>query len=228
MRVWRTVQPWILVLAHIDRDERLAARSAQRMTDKNKYQRRRELTIAIEQCRKCPDMNEPGITEAAPGFGSIRSPVVIVGQSLCRKCMDTKVPFTGGSGRLIDDALAEAGLDKPDIFITNVVHCHPRGDRKSLPHEIDNCKGYLFDELEIISPRLVIGLGKDVEKTLLARYREVKTLHWQPFLAPMNPAPTERYFLFMGHPSWILRKHDDSLERQYVNGFAAALRWAFA
>ena len=91
----------------------------------NKHQRRRELAITIEQCRKCDGMNEPGITEAAPGFGSIRSPVVIVGQSLCEKCMGTKVPFTGGSGRLIDASLRIAGLDKPDIFITNVVHCHP-------------------------------------------------------------------------------------------------------
>ena len=59
--------------------------------------------------------------------------------------MDTKVPFTGGSGRLIDDILEMAGLDKPDIFITNVVHCHPPNNRKSYRYEIDNCKHYLFD-----------------------------------------------------------------------------------
>ena len=110
------------------------------MTAMNRYQRRRELAVTIEQCHKCPGMNEPGKTEAAPGFGSIRSPVVIVGQSLCEKCMDTKVPFTGGSGRLIDDSLKAANLDKPEIFITNVVHCHPPNNRKSYRYEIDNCK----------------------------------------------------------------------------------------
>jgi uracil-DNA glycosylase family 4 len=44
--------------------------------------------------------------------------------------METQVPFTGGSGRLIDDALALAGMPKNSIFITNVVHCHPPGNRK--------------------------------------------------------------------------------------------------
>jgi DNA polymerase len=77
--------------------------------------------------------------------------------------MDTKVPFTGGSGRLIDDSLKVANLDKPDIFITNVVHCHPPNNRKSYAHEIDNCKQYLFDELAIISPKLVIGLNRTGE-----------------------------------------------------------------
>jgi DNA polymerase len=142
----------------------------------NRYQRRRELAITIEQCHKCKDLNEPGKTEAAPGFGSVQSPVVIVGQSLCEKCMDTKVPFTGGSGRLIDESLEIAGLDKPDIFITNVVHCHPPNNRKSYPHEIDNCKQYLFDEVKMVAPQLVIGLGEDAKVTLLSKYPDVERL----------------------------------------------------
>jgi uracil-DNA glycosylase family 4 len=197
------------------------------MTAMNKYQRRRELAITIEQCHKCKDLNEPGRTEAAPGFGSIRSPVVIVGQSLCEKCMDTKVPFTGGSGRLIDDSLKAANLDKPDIFITNVVHCHPPNNRKSLQLEIDNCKPYLVDELDIISPKLVIGLGNDARVTLLSEYRDVNPLSWQPFSAPTATGSNDPHFLFAPHPSWILRQHSDSLERQYVAGLASALRWSF-
>ncbi|BBZ70795.1 uracil-DNA glycosylase family protein [Mycobacterium paraseoulense] len=190
----------------------------------NKHQRRRELAITIEQCHKCDGMNEPGVTEAAPGFGSIRSPVVIVGQSLCEKCMDTKVPFTGGSGRLIDASLQLAGLDKPDVFITNVVHCHPSKNHESLPIWIDNCKGYLFSEIDIVEPRLVIGLGKDARTTLLSHYGDTEPLLWQPFSAPKTRG---LHFLFMPHPSWIRRQHNDSLEQQYVYGLASALRWSF-
>ncbi|WP_102417147.1 uracil-DNA glycosylase family protein [Mycobacterium sp. 4858] len=198
------------------------------MTGMNRHQRRRDLAITIEQCSKCDGLNEPGKTEAAPGFGSIRSPVVIVGQSLCEKCMDTKVPFTGGSGRLIDASLQIAGLYKPDIFITNVVHCHPPPEaKKSHPEWIENCKDYLFEELEIVRPKLVIGLGGDAENTMLKEYGDVEKLPWQPFTAPKTKAPNNRHYLFMPHPSWILRQHDDSLEQQYIAGLASALRWAF-
>lgn len=74
-------------------------------------------------------MNEPGRTESAPGYGSLVSAVVLVGQSLCKKCMESRIPFTGGSGRYIDQALDLAGREKSEVFTTNLVHCHPEGDR---------------------------------------------------------------------------------------------------
>jgi hypothetical protein len=73
----------------------------------------------------------------------------------------------------------------------------------------------------------VIGLGKDARVTLLLEYREVKPLSWQPFSAPIDSRSDDPYFLFMPHPSWIKRQHDDSLERQYLAGLASALRWSF-
>ena len=79
-------------------------------------------------------MNVPGETQSAPGFGTVCSPVVIVGQSLCGKpYMDSQIPFTGGSGKLIDEALDNVDKDKSDVFTTNVVHCHPPGNRPSRP-----------------------------------------------------------------------------------------------
>jgi DNA polymerase len=90
--------------------------------------RRQQLKLTadrIGKCRQCPGMNEPGVTVSAAGFGSPISPVAIVGQSLCRKCMESGIPFTGGSSGYIDDALELARRKKRDLFITNVVHCHP-------------------------------------------------------------------------------------------------------
>src|SRR4051812_19607173 len=107
----------------------------------------------IGKCRECPDMNEPGVTASAPGYGSAHAPVAIVGQSLCRKCMESGIPFTGGSGTYIDRALELAGLEKRELFITNVVHCHPVDDRRSHPYEIANCLHFLHEELDVVSPR---------------------------------------------------------------------------
>jgi uracil-DNA glycosylase family 4 len=125
-------------------------------------------------------MNVPGETESAPGFGSLHSPVVIVGQSLCGKpCMDSQIPFTGGSGKLIDEALAIVGKDKSDVFTTTVVHCHPPRNRKSLTEWIENCTPYLHRELDIFAPRLIIGLGGDAATALQARYSKTEPLSWE-------------------------------------------------
>ncbi len=53
--------------------------------------------------------------------------------------MATQIPFTGGSGKLIDECFDRAEIAKEEIFITNVVHCHPPKNRKSLPEWIKNC-----------------------------------------------------------------------------------------
>ncbi len=105
-------------------------------------------------------MNEPGVTASAPGYGSPHAPVAIVGQSLCRKCMESGIPFTGGSGAYIDRVLEIAGREKRELFITNVVHCHPLDDRRSHPYEIENCLHFLHEELGVVEPRLSIGFGE--------------------------------------------------------------------
>jgi DNA polymerase len=186
------------------------------------------LAAQITACRRCKGMNKPGKTQAAPGYGSVRSPVVIVGQSLCRPCMKTQIPFTGGSGLILERAFGLAGVAKDDIFITNVVHCHPPKNRESLPHWIKNCSPYLHSELEIVGPRLVIGLGKDAEAALRAFYPpEAGVLEW-PFAAPRATRSTAApCLLFAKHPSWIKRQHDASLEKEYVNSLADALKWGF-
>jgi hypothetical protein len=100
----------------------------------------------IKRCRKCvsPDrLNGPGVTESAPGFGSLDLPVAIVGEALCRKCIETQEPFVGGSARILKDAFTRAGYKKSDLLITNSIHCHPPGDRdptnKKLTTALGSC-----------------------------------------------------------------------------------------
>ncbi|AYM40350.1 uracil-DNA glycosylase family protein [Mycobacteroides chelonae] len=190
--------------------------------------RRRQLDLIadrISKCRQCPGMNEPGVTASARGFGSAHSPVAIVGQSLCRKCMESGIPFTGGSGRYIDDALEIADRKKAELFITNVVHCHPPGDRPSERHEIDNCLHFLHDELDVVQPRLIIGLGEDAEKVLTARYPEGRQLAW-PFTKPRTVEPDTTYLLFPEHPG-SLRFKKTADRAYYTPTLASAITWGF-
>ncbi|BCI54249.1 hypothetical protein NIIDNTM18_35270 [Mycolicibacterium litorale] len=173
-------------------------------------------------------MNVEGVTQAAPGWGSIDSPVVIVGQSLCEQCMKPQEPFYEGSGSLLDAGFERAGCRKADMFVTNAVHCHPPGNRRSHDHEIVNCSAYLYRELQIVRPRLVIGLGEDAERVLSFFYPSARTVPW-PFVAPRNVrSKTVPCLHFAKHPSWIKRQHSAELEKRYVDSLAEAVKWAIA
>jgi hypothetical protein len=78
----------------------------------------RTLAAQVRGCTARDGMNIPAVTQSAPGYGSVRSPVVIVGQSLCGPCMASQIPFTGGSGRFLDRSLTIAGVAKEDVFTT--------------------------------------------------------------------------------------------------------------
>jgi len=184
------------------------------------------LDDVIRECRRCPDMNEQGVTQAAPGWGSIDSPVVLVGQSLCEQCMKQQEPFYEGSGSLLESSFSRVPIDKDQLFLTNAVHCHPRGNRKSYNHEIVNCSPHLLGELELVRPRLIIGLGEDAERVLMFLYPTARIVPW-PFSEPKNlRSKTVPCLHFMKHPSWIKRKHDSALEDVYVQSLAGALKWA--
>ena len=174
------------------------------MSDATRVRRMRTLAAQVRGCTACEGMNIPAVTQSAPGYGSVHSPVAIVGQSLCGPCMATQIPFTGGSGRFLDRSLAAAGLAKEDVFITNVVHCHPPGNRPSQPHEIANCRPYLHRELAIVAPRLVIGLGRDAHAALQIAYPDAPVLPWPFKRARRAPALDESTaLLFAPHPSCL-------------------------
>ena len=196
-----------------------------KMTD-SRVRRMRTLATQIRGCTACAGMNIPEVTQAAPGYGSAHSPVVIVGQSLCGPCMATQIPFTGGSGRFLDRALTAAGLAKANVFTTNVVHCHPPNNRPSLPHEIANCRPYLARQIDIVAPRLIICLGRDARAALELIQPTAPVLPWpftRPRKAPAAQDPTR--LLFAPHPSWIARQPRTDQDA-YVDSLTAALRWA--
>ena len=145
------------------------------MTTDARRRQKDALDRKIRRCRECTDMNEPGVTEAAPGFGSIDSPVAIVGEALCRACMDHQEPFYGGSGRVLDRCYKRAGVAKTDLFITNSIHCPPRRSRPTPTREHKNCLPFLREELrEIVQPRVVIGVGKFAKTSLMWIYPEAR------------------------------------------------------
>ena len=163
--------------------------------------------------------------------GSRNSPVVIVGESLGRQ--KSRIPFDGGSGWLLDRALAEAGKTKADVFTTNVVDWHPTNNYRITRQDIESGKPRLKREVEAVSPKLVICLGKVAAETLRDLYPKARGLRW-PFNPPRKRIDNSPALLFVLHPSAALRERNklpegqrERYERRYVSSLARALRWSF-
>jgi DNA polymerase len=186
------------------------------------------LNADIHDCIRCrPELNIQDETESAPGYGSKSSRVVVVGQSLCKLCMKHHEPFRGGSERFIKAALNLVGRVKEDVFTTNVVHCHPPGNRPSRTKEIEHCSEYLYRELDLVGPRLVIGLGRDerAHVVLRAKYPDVVPLEWWPGDPPLSPTGNPA-LVFFPHPSWV-KFQPTAVRDEWVADLAAVIEWGF-
>jgi DNA polymerase len=125
--------------------------------------KKKSLDAQILKCRKCPGLNIKRLTECACGWGDLNSPIFFIGQSLHKPGVVSGLPFILGSGYMLDAALRLSGLLRKDIFISNTIHCHPERNRASTEEERKNCEPYLWQELDIVQPKLIIALGNDAK-----------------------------------------------------------------
>jgi len=188
----------------------------------NRAEKWKLLKKEIKSCTKCEGMNSAELgTQNAPGYGNKKSPVVFIGQSLCGKpCIEAQIPFTGGSGKVLDQAFERAGIQKKDIYITNVVKCHPIGNRGSHNHEIENCRTYLKNELEWIAPEIIICLGMDAWGFFDGSVSKpcVKEINSQGKIITIH---------FVYHPSYIMKRPRQERD-EYVENISLIVRTANA
>ena len=170
----------------------------------NRMQKKIVLDTKIKKCKKCPGLNRNG-TENAPGYGNICSPIFFVGQSLCDMCRLTQIPFTRGSGDLLDEAFFAVGKIKSDFFTTNVVHCHPSGNRPSKPQEILNCRMFLIAELELVKPKAIVTLGGDAKSAInkLVESGELSLLEKVDIINVYHPAYFKHCYSPKKERNWV-------------------------
>lgn len=125
----------------------------------------KSLARRITQCEKCPGLNMRKLTENAPGWGNLNADIFFIGQSLHEPGVSSGIPFILGCGYYIDAALRLSGLLRKDVFLTNVVHCHPPKNRASSEKEKRNCFPYLIQEIDIVWPKLIVLMGEDAKQT---------------------------------------------------------------
>ena len=103
-----------------------------------------------------------------PGDGKTSAKVMLIGEAPGREEDETGHPFVGAAGRFLDDVLEGAGVKRDDLFITNIVKCRPPKNRAPRVNEIETCvSNYLFEQIELIDPRLIMLLGGVAAKKIL-------------------------------------------------------------
>ena len=183
-----------------------------------------KLRQAAAGCRAC-DLWERG-TQTVFGEGGSRARVMLVGeQPGDREDLEGR-PFVGPAGRILDDSLEKAGIDRRAVYVTNVVKhfkWEPRGKRRihQKPNsvEIGACRPWLDAEIAVVQPEVVVCLGATAAQALLGRTFRVSRQRGE--FVPSSLAPR---VLATVHPSSILRAPDDETRRAETVRFVADLK----
>ncbi|HUE75632.1 MAG TPA: uracil-DNA glycosylase [Chloroflexota bacterium] len=117
-----------------------------------------ELSQEISGCQKCPLAK--GRLKTVPGEGPSDARILFIGEAPGHNENQQGRPFVGAAGQLLEELLASIGLERSDVFITNVVKCRPPGNRDPQPVEIDSCGDYLDRQIKAIAPRVIVTLGR--------------------------------------------------------------------
>jgi DNA polymerase len=181
------------------------------------------LRAAAAGCHACPLWKRG--TQTVFGEGSARARLVLVGEQPGNDEDVTGRPFVGPAGRLLDRALAEAGIERRAVYVTNVVKhfkWEPKGKRRihQKPNalEIAACLPWLIAELEVVKPRVVVCLGATAAQALLGRTFRVSQRRGELVESPLAP-----HVMATVHPSAILRAPDDDARHRETARFVAEL-----
>ena len=190
----------------------------------------KKLREAAAGCRACP-LWKTG-TQTVFGEGSPNAEIVLVGEQPGDEEDKTGRPFVGPAGRLLDQALEEAGIDRKLAYVTNVVKhfkWQPRGKRrihqKPNAAEIAACRPWLDAELGLLKPKVLVCLGATAAQALLGRQFRVSKDRGVPVDSDLAPV-----VMATVHPSAILRsddrEHELALFVEDLRRVAQALRAA--
>jgi DNA polymerase len=119
----------------------------------------RALATRISGCIACPELAAARTNTVVGAMPAGGARVMLVGEAPGATEDDTGMPFVGRAGRLLDEMLAEAGLSRDAVAVTNVLKCRPPGNRKPTRSQVANCRGWLSAQLAIVDPAVVVALG---------------------------------------------------------------------
>jgi DNA polymerase len=184
------------------------------------------LREAAASCRGCELYKRA--TQTVFGAGPRNARIMLVGEVPGDREDREGKPFVGPAGRLLDDALREASLDRDDAYVTNAVKhfsWEERGKRrlhkKPRWREVQACKPWLEAEIAVVEPQVIVGLGATAAQSLMGSKFRITQARGQ-----LLECPWARFFMATYHPSAILRAPEkvdaERMQREFIDDLRKA------
>ena len=133
-----------------------------------------KLKKEVEKCKKCRLWKTRN--KVVFGEGDFRKRIMLIGEAPGKKEDLLGKPFCGLAGKFLDVVLKELNLSRKDIFITSVIKCRPPKNRKPKRDEIESCKLFLSQQIEILKPKLIVLLGQVALETFF-KNKKISNAH---------------------------------------------------
>ena len=164
------------------------------------------LRAAVSACEACALSR--GRTQTVFGVGPTSAPWMLIGEAPGAEEDARGEPFVGQAGRLLDNMLSAIGLSRSrDVFIANVLKCRPPRNRDPLPEEVARCEPFLARQIELLSPRIIVVMGRFAAQSLLRTDASIASLRGRlhGYQLPGRLVPVVVTY----HPAYLLRNLGD-------------------
>jgi DNA polymerase len=159
------------------------------------------LNKKIKNCKKCDLFKTKN--KNVIGDGSINSKIMLIGEAPGYHEDLQGIPFVGKAGKILDELLKSIGLSRSDIYIANILKCRPPNNRNPTKKEIESCKDFLNQQIEIIKPKVIASLGNYASSFIFnkfgIKYDKISTLHGKKL--SIRTLTGEVYIIPLYHPA---------------------------
>jgi uracil-DNA glycosylase len=156
-----------------------------------------DLQTEVATCTKCGLCETR--TQTVFGTGSKTADWMIIGEAPGQHEDEQGKPFVGKAGQLLTEMLRAVGLDRDDVFITNILKCRPPGNRDPKTDEAESCSDYLRRQRELIKPKIILAVGRISAQTLLKTDAPIGKLRGK--VHDLDGTP----LVVVYHPAYLLR-----------------------
>jgi DNA polymerase len=159
----------------------------------------------IGDCMRCK-LHTLGRSQVVFGVGNPQADLMFVGEAPGADEDVQGIPFVGRAGQLLTKIIEAIELKREDVYIANVIKCRPPGNRNPEPDEVDTCEPFLFRQIDVIKPKVIVALGKFAAQALLQSDAPISRLRGRVFdYRGAKLIPTF-------HPAYLLRNPSSKRE----------------
>lgn len=134
-----------------------------------------------------------------PGEGNPKAEIMFIGEGPGTNEDREGRPFVGEAGQFLEEMLKSVGLNREDVYITNVVKCRPANNRDPLDEEVRICTtNYLYDQIRNIKPKLIVTLGRHSMHQFFPQIRSISAVHGKAY------KKADQVYLILYHPAAAL------------------------